>query len=186
MTPYWKKQMEHDLTRGYYETLVKIIEKLQPVKVLEIGTGWGISGSAFMDAGVQVYKTIDPNVNNGYGAEGRAEIESRKTSKTEEVVFLEGRSQEVLPRLIEAGEQFDFIFIDGDHAYDSVRHDLFKARKLLAWGGRIVCDDYLHEGNFVFDKRNCGVSKAVRDYLLEFRDEATIWPHNKENGFIVI
>lgn len=185
MTEYWKKQMNHELTKGYFDALVEIIKELKPVDVLEIGTGWGVSGSAFMDAKVRTLTTIDPNVNNGYGIEGRTEIETRKTEETT-LMFVEGKSEVVMADLIKSQGKYDFIFIDGDHSYEAVKKDLEMSIQLLKEGGHIVMDDYLHEANYIHDRRNCGVAKAVREYLSSNHKKAIIWPHNKENGFLII
>ena len=37
--------------------------------------------------------------------------------------------------------EFDFIYIDGDHLYDTVKQDLFNADRLLADGGYMIVDD---------------------------------------------
>ncbi len=64
----------------------------------------------------------------GYGARVRA---------------LKGFSNAVLPRLLEAGEQFDLVFVDGSHAYDDVVIDSDYAWALLKPGGILIWDDYL-------------------------------------------
>ena len=46
-----------------------------------------------------------------------------------------------LPRLIEAGESFDFILVDGFHSFDLTLLDLFYADKLLTVRGLLVCHD---------------------------------------------
>jgi predicted O-methyltransferase YrrM len=58
---------------------------------------------------------------------------------------LKGRSIDHLPKLIEAGETFDFILIDGSHAALDVLADAALAWPLLVPGGLLVFDDYLYE-----------------------------------------
>jgi hypothetical protein len=48
-----------------------------------------------------------------------------------------------LPRLVESAQRFDFIFIDGYHAFDYVMLDAFYADLLLKPGGTLV----LHDSN---------------------------------------
>lgn len=55
-------------------------------------------------------------------------------------------------------EKFDFIFIDGDHRYGSVMHDIAKAVLMLESGGILAGHDYTH-------KDWPGVKKAVDEVL---------------------
>lgn len=61
----------------------------------------------------------------------------------------------------------DFIFIDGDHSYEAVKHDIIKALKHLKSGGILAG----HDNNWP------GVVKAVKELLTEYtvRNEETIW-----------
>jgi predicted O-methyltransferase YrrM len=60
----------------------------------------------------------------------------------DKVRVLKGRSVDHLPKLIDAGEQFDLIFIDGSHANLDVMIDAALCWKLLARGGLMIFDDY--------------------------------------------
>jgi predicted O-methyltransferase YrrM len=55
---------------------------------------------------------------------------------------LTGVTREVLPRLIDAQEAFDFIYVDASHLALDVLADAAQAWKLLAPGGLVVFDDY--------------------------------------------
>ena len=56
-------------------------------------------------------------------------------------VFLhEGDSKNVLPKF--DNEYFDFVYIDGDHSYAGVRHDLLQALRLVKELGHIGLNDY--------------------------------------------
>ena len=61
------------------------------------------------------------------------------------VRIFKGRSIEHLPRLIDAGETFDFILVDGSHEALDVLVDAALAWRLLALGGLLVFDDYLYD-----------------------------------------
>jgi hypothetical protein len=56
--------------------------------------------------------------------------------------FYDRPSCEVLPQLIERGEKFDFVFVDGKHLFDFVLVDFFFADILLKTGGHIMFHDY--------------------------------------------
>ena len=56
---------------------------------------------------------------------------------------IKGFSHAILPRLLDEGERFDVIFIDGSHAYADVVIDSLFSWKLLRPGGVLIWDDYL-------------------------------------------
>jgi predicted O-methyltransferase YrrM len=55
---------------------------------------------------------------------------------------LKGRSIDHLPKLIDADERFDLIFVDGSHMTLDVMSDAALAWRLLAPGGLMIFDDY--------------------------------------------
>lgn len=189
MSPYWQEQMDHAPTRVYAETLAAILKDIgvTPMyRVLEIGTGWGISGSVFMDAGVGELVTIDPGLKNPPGLASLQEI-MRHNPGERTVVPLTGYSKDVLPELIRRREKFDLAYIDGFHGYETVRDDLRLASELVATGGHIILDDYLHPYNFNPDKRGdiYGVARAAHEFLLERKLRSVVHPTLNE-GFLVI
>lgn len=56
--------------------------------------------------------------------------------------ILRESSEFALPKLLEAGEKFNFIYIDGNHTFDAVMCDAIYAHKLIEQDGIIVFDDY--------------------------------------------
>lgn len=50
-------------------------------------------------------------------------------------------SEFALPRLLEAGERFEFIYIDGSHLFENVFVDVFYSARLLDDGGWMALDD---------------------------------------------
>jgi predicted O-methyltransferase YrrM len=53
-----------------------------------------------------------------------------------------GSSVDLLPTLPDA--MFDVVYVDGDHTYPIVEHDMYQAKRLIAVGG-IVCGDDLEK-----------------------------------------
>jgi len=58
------------------------------------------------------------------------------------VRVLKGRSVDHLPNLVDQGEQFDIIYIDGSHATLDVLLDAVLCWRLLPSGGLLIFDDY--------------------------------------------
>lgn len=60
-------------------------------------------------------------------------------------------------RLIVPGILFDFVYIDGNHAYDYVMEDIIGWSRKVRSGGMIILDDY-------YPMRKGGVLEACNDY----------------------
>lgn len=174
--------MEHEPTRGYYEKLVELIQRFKPKTVLEIGTGWGISGSAFMQNSVQRLVTVDASTSEAYLKVAQGEIETHRDQDFQTVEYHWKKSGDFFS---ENKEKFDLVYIDGDHGYRGCKADLLGALERLNPGGRIIMDDYMHHGNYI-DGNECRVAQAVREVLVEKRLVATMEPHNLNNGFLII
>lgn len=115
----------------------------------------------------------------------------RTAGLKERIVILRGNSDDVLPSL---KEKFDFIYIDGDHAYSQVRRDILSCLPLLKEGG-IICGDDLElqawqVDNITMDKHqekdyiqdptthkyyHPGVTKAVKETLGAVEVEEGFW-----------
>jgi predicted O-methyltransferase YrrM len=118
-----------------------------PLQTLEVGLAFGVSTLAICDAlrsrpGSR-HLAIDPCqtlARDGlwHGA-GLRNLE--RAGLRELVEFHEASSQQVLPRLHAEGRQFDFVFIDGDHCFDSAFVDFYYADAIVRKGGLIVLDD---------------------------------------------
>lgn len=59
-------------------------------------------------------------------------------------------------------ELLDFIYIDGQHTYEAVTHDIWHAEKRVKHGGIIAGHDYYPVGHRL--NTRFGVGEAVRDY----------------------
>ena len=107
--------------------------------MLEIGFGRGYStfcaAKAFYDAGVDgKITTIDPALDEKY-LNMLSQVIPKDWFKY--VQFVRGDSTKVLPEL---NEEFDFVYIDGDHSYQGVKSDWeFTKDK---WKKCLLFDDY--------------------------------------------
>lgn len=75
-----------------------------------------------------------------------------------QIVINRGRSSSVLDTFDDA--YLDFVYIDGDHAYDGVRADLFGSFPKVRRGGLLCVDDHHLEGWW-----KDGVVRAVNELL---------------------
>jgi len=74
----------------------------------------------------------------------------------------QGDSFEIL-RSFEPGS-FDWIYIDGDHAYEGVSKDLAAAHAALKPGGRLMCNDYANWCSLAVTPY--GVARALNEFIL--------------------
>jgi SAM-dependent methyltransferase len=79
------------------------------------------------------------------------------------VILHEGDSSKLLATLPDAF--FDFVYVDGDHAYAGVRADLDQARRKVKPDGWIVCNDYTLYSPI--EHIPYGVARAVNELCLE-------------------
>jgi len=68
------------------------------------------------------------------------EYYTSRTSKYDNLHVFKAKSQHVLPNL---NQEFNFIYVDGDHTEEAVYADAVASWKLLKSGGIIAFDDYL-------------------------------------------
>jgi hypothetical protein len=109
-----------------YAFLAGLTRLIRPRRVLEIGTSLGYGTLNFarnMPSGSEIW-TID--------IEDIRCDELKRYSGDVRIVFLKGRSQDILKDLIAQKKLFDFAFIDGDHHYSSVKQDWLLCSQLTS------------------------------------------------------
>jgi hypothetical protein len=79
---------------------------------------------------------------------------------------IKGFSTYELPKMLESGESFDLIYVDGSHTAWAVFVDLAFCAAMLKIGGLIVLDDYWHDESEIGGP---GVKQAVDRFHGAFR-----------------
>ncbi|MFT7679115.1 MAG: hypothetical protein ACI8QC_003115 [Planctomycetota bacterium] len=138
------------MRREQGEALDKLVRKSGAVKTIETGFAMGISGLLIHRAGLANataegrpeaanHIAMDPFEERRWHSAGRHLFDLAGVG--ERLHCHEQGSELVLPRLLEAGSQFDFGFVDGDHKFDSAFIDIFYMLRLIRPGGLIAVDD---------------------------------------------
>lgn len=60
---------------------------------------------------------------------------------------------------------FDWIYVDADHDYQSVKKDLFQAKRTIKKNGLIMINDYIMYDHFTNEKY--GVIQATNEFIME-------------------
>ena len=136
----------------YYEQKHKVVKKIKPKVMAEIGVRAGYSSYAFLSAApnAKMY-AMDINGNAHGGVQGLFTDKAPEILKGFDVDFITVNSQAIdsLPYDV------DFIHIDGDHSYKGCMHDLNISKDHAEW---ILVDDY----DFLR-----GVRNAVDEFVKE-------------------
>lgn len=80
--------------------------------------------------------------------------------KDKNAVFIEKFSEDAARDILD--DSLDFVYIDGDHSYDSVMQDIILWGRKVRIGGIISGHDYLYDNNK--EGRRAKVTYAVNDY----------------------
>jgi predicted O-methyltransferase YrrM len=111
-------------------------------RTLEVGCAFGFSSVFICDASAGLpdshHVVIDPFQYSEFGGHGVKALERSGFTHWE---LIERPSEYELARRAEAGERFDFCFIDGCHTFDHTLLDFFYINRLLRVGGIVVFDD---------------------------------------------
>lgn len=117
----------------------KWVKEHQLNTTLEIGLAYGASAASILSAHQGIHVCIDPYQEKNYRNAGLENL--GRLGYGDRIHFFQDFSCNVLPKLYSEKAQFDFIFIDGDHRFDSVFVDFYYSDLLLANKGYILFHD---------------------------------------------
>lgn len=138
---------------GDRRAIYQLIRYLGPKQVLEIGTHVGAStvhiamalrsngGGELTTVDIAAVNAVDgPWFQHGLHCSPRDTLD--RVGMSERVRFVQARSVDFLQQRAE----YDFIFLDGDHAAETVYQEMPLAIALLREGGTILLHDYFPNG----------------------------------------
>jgi len=136
-----KPEVEAYQNEWELEQFLAVIERLQPRRVLEVGTMWGGTLWHWLQL-AEVVVSVDDEMRRA------ADWEQWAEDANCELVLLQGMSQD--EELVEQARKlgpYDFIFIDADHRYDSVKADWENYHEMIAEHGVFAFHDTQHIGD---------------------------------------
>jgi len=123
----------------------KVLEYFQPKSVLEIGFGCGQTIGLIVDAlGDNCKRIVSVDLKHN-----RTNFENLFPEHCVEFIEIDSKTLQLC-------EQFDFIFIDGDHSYNGVSADIKTCLPLLHKNSILCMDDYYFDG----------IDSAIVEHLL--------------------
>ena len=126
--------IHHDEGRFLFDFLVE--SKL--TRTLEIGFAYGFSAAYIMTATGSPHVAIDPHP-EAYGEMGLENL--HKLGLAARCDLRRDMAHNVLPQLLAENRRFEFVFVDGDHKFDTTFVELYYLDLLVDIGGFIVFHD---------------------------------------------
>ena len=160
-TQWMKEQSSHAPSMQYAKDIHAVASRMpKDFTALEIGSAWGFSALAILEAGAKNLLCVDPNIM----AKAKSEADANGYGdKCQWTVCRSDKFWEENPTV-----HYDLIYIDGSHLYPDVSNDLSQAIKRLNAKGLILIDDFRHKKNRLNDPANgyseYGVSLACWEF----------------------
>ncbi len=136
---------------------------------VEVGVAEGWYSSKIMELGqVKQMYGVDPYTpHQGYRDYTRESTYNKLQTKAHQRLRQYNNYHFMRMYSVEAAKVFgdnslDFVYIDGDHSYEAVTHDIIEWIKKLKPGGILAGDDYILSDR---DKRFYDVIRAVNEYV---------------------
>jgi hypothetical protein len=161
-----------------YDALRRVGQEETPEGYLEIGVREGDSLRALLEVWVPGLIVLCDTWGADYGGSDRGGHEHIEKLLEDlkcfaNVIYLDGRSQEVLPGAC-ADEVFDLVLVDGDHSLQGAMADYQNCWPLLKPGGIMLADDTHHPAHLYLDDAfRHFVATHDGEVLWEMKDEAS-------------
>lgn len=153
--------------------------------VAEVGVFAGNFSAWLLDAfdpgSLHLIDTFCTNdhVNRLFGADSHASFVRDKFARETRVRVHQGVSWDVLARMPD--DSLDFVYVDADHSYPSVRYDIAAVHSKVRSGGIIQFNDYTNYG--AFEGTPYGVLQAVNEYLESHDDVHVVGLSLERSGY---
>lgn len=186
----WHEKMTDET--NMYACLYGLARAFSPTRVLEVGTGWGLSLMTWLmlrDSGLGFVRSFDCGnfEREKYEADNLRLVEHTladhaalfSVERINTQTLYQGRNQP--KRWVRLGRTFDVLFIDGDHGSKerpwALFSDLWQFWPFLSPGGLCICDD-LHDPQDYEPGRYFWLGytwDSFHEFLSMFHDQVKDW-----------
>jgi predicted O-methyltransferase YrrM len=160
--------------------LRNLFQNLRPRRTMEVGLAYGASCLVFAashkEAGAKPasqHVAVDPFQTSQWEKFGLLAVE--RAGLGGYVELREEMSGFQLPKMLQGGEQFELIYVDGSHIFEDVFVDAYYATRLLSEGGVIAFDDCR-------DAHVLKVVQFIRRNLRSSLEELDLSPYRADQG----
>jgi len=167
-------------TSNNLHTLRQLQLRLKPRRTLEIGLSFGGSCLLFTASHREIngragrqHMALDPFQKEAWDDSGLLAVE--RAGLSDYLDFHPEFSSVALPRLVEKGEQFDLVYVDGSHLFEDVFVDAYYTSRLLPEGGIVAFDDCR-------DAHVQKVIRFIRQNLRQSLEEVDLAPFRNDQG----
>jgi hypothetical protein len=176
--------MNMDTSNKVKLDLIRLFELVHAKRGVEIGVRGGDFSLLCMDSvpNLEMFG-VDPYIRlEGYRDITRATTFERYEAEAHEKLdkfplyhFIKETSEDAL--ILFEDESLDFVYIDGNHSYENVMHDITEWTKKVKRGGVVCGDDYIRrKGQDMY----YNVVSAVQDYCKTNNIEFSVWREKDE------
>lgn len=157
----WVKCFPGAISKESAQILYDFVKRTNPKRTIETGLGFGVSAliisQALQENGGGLHTAIDPH-QHGLRFKGIGVLNIERAGFNQTFRFYPAFAYQILPQLLQAGERFDFAFIDGSHLFDHVIADFLYIDKMLNVDKYVAFDDLWLPGvrravNFILRNR---------------------------------
>jgi predicted O-methyltransferase YrrM len=162
------------------DRLRDLYRERQPVRVLEIGVWHGGTLREWLAEDPDVVVAVDPD----------PQVTDYDVGEHTQFFLVIGRSQEDHVRdQIREHAPYDWVFIDGDHAYDAVKADTDLALEVTRKGGLVVLHDIIWDratGSIGPDQAFNELAHGRKHWTIVEDPEPSGYPSNNAHGFGIV
>jgi predicted O-methyltransferase YrrM len=120
------------------EFIYNFLKEQGVTRTLEVGFAHGVSAAYILAATASPHYAIDPYADT-YGELG---FKNLRALNLDTLCHLErDLAHHVLPRLLNAGRRFEFVFVDGDHKFDTTFVEFYYLDLMIEQGGYVMFHD---------------------------------------------
>lgn len=166
----------------------EIVASIRPRKVLEIGTFQGGTLCMFARLSAPRATIISIDLPGGKFGGGQTQLRSLlyhmfgKVFQCMHLIRGDSHSKEVSAKVKNISHCLDILFIDGDHAYEGVKHDFLSYSPLVRSGGIIAFHDIAEHT----PETGCEVFRFWNEVKTSYRHEEIIENQNQGWGIGIL
>ena len=153
-----KRKQNLIMRRTHWEIMNQVIAEHKCQSIMEIGVCRGDAALSMISAALKIHNKIyyygfdlfddliDDNtmIIENFKRPFSLDVIKRKLNRQHVTIeLIEGNTKDTLPQFLTRNIPIDFVYIDGGHAYETIRRDWHYIQKIMNKNTVVVFDDYI-------------------------------------------